>query len=481
MPTVGMFVDISTLIEAASAGDTGQVIEIGRGLLQRGAPAGELLGRAGITAAHADPGGHTILTLDALTVLSRWFLSFPPLTSQEPPNHERELPLLVQGLVAARPALQAGKNVTNTYPQAIFPSELPEGRTVNDEIRDAIDSNNPTRAEQFLLGLHGTGADYRTIEVRAYEGIATIFQHEGHPQLFAVRGFQMLDAVQWSKLTPDILHWLAPHLPLHSEEPAWVSIVRAYSGEPAHSLASLRTRLAAPNDESALPLRRLILSNADTPQVCQGVYDALMKGGASPRGVGSVIALAAADLVESVSDSDRDSFVQASHGLLFAAATRLVFKRVQDVEALPMLFTAAAYVNALQKTLDQQAGKQDMGIIPTTPFGSGLIASAMLDSLAEQLLAQDLDGAFAAARRYLRLSNDPRALFATIGLVAAQTDAAADQGHTLQIVQAAGEEFMAWPASLTATGIDAFLHIALRAVAFAKRNDLAADIQASRF
>lgn len=476
MPTVGMAVDISTLIDATIANDNDQTIEIGRSLLQRGAPAAELLGRAGITAAHADPHGHTILMLDALAAFSRWCLSFPPLTSQEPPNHERELALLVQGLMAARPALQEGSHVTNTYPDPIFPSKLPDDRTVNDEIRDAVDGNNLTRVEQFLLGLYGTGADYRTIEVRTYEGIATTFQNEGHPQQFAVRGYQLLDAVQWSKLTPDILHWLVPHLPLHSEQPAWVNLVHAYSSDPAHSLASLRTRLAAPVEENALPLRRLILSDAATPQVCQGVYDALIKGGASPRGVGSVIALAAAAIVESVSDDDREVFVRAAHGLLFAAATRLVFNRVQDVEALPMLFNAAAYVNALYKEFNQQASQQGMGVVPTTPFGSGLISSSMLESLKQQTRAQDLDGAFATARRYLRLGNDPRALFATIGLITAHADATVDQGHSLQIVQAAGEEFMAWPADLTATSAEAFLHIALRAATFAPPHNLADDL-----
>jgi hypothetical protein len=476
MPTIGMAVDISTLIDATIANNTDQMIEIGRSLLQRGAPAAELLGRAGITAAHADPDGQTILMLDALAAFSRWCLSFPPLTSQEPPNHERELPLLVQGLLSARPALQAGINVTNTYPDPIFPSKLPDDRTVNDEIRDAIDHNNRTRVEQFLLGLHGTGADYRTIEVRTYEGIATIFQDGGHPLQLAVRSYQLLDDVQWSKLTPDILHWLTPHLPLQDEQPAWAKIARAYSEDPAHSLTSLRTRLAAPIDENALPLRRVILSNADTPQVCQGVYDALIKGGASPQGVGSVIALAAAAIVEAVNDGDRGVFIQAAHGLLFAAATRLVFKRVQDVEALPLLFISAAYINALFKEFNQPTSQQGAGVIPSTPFGSGLISSSMLESLKDQIRAQDLDGAFATARRYLRLGNDPRALFATIGLAIAHADATADQGHSLQIVQAAGEEFMAWPADLASTSPDAFLHIALRAAAFAPQHNLADDL-----
>ncbi len=65
-----------------------------------------------------------------------------------------------------------------------------------------------------------------------------------------------------------------------------------------------------------------------------------------------------------------------------------------------------------------------------------------------------------------------RSLPDIIGLVAAHTDASADQGHTLQIVQAAGEEFMAWPAALADTHIDAFLHVAMRAAASGKRNNL---------
>ncbi len=477
MPTVGMIVDISALIDATVAGDTERMIAIGRDLLKQGATAAELLGRAGMIAAHGDSDGHVILTLDAAATISRWFFGLPPLTDEEPPSHERELPLLVQALVAAAPAIRVGQQAHDTYPEPFFPSQLPEGKTVNDYMHDAVYNNDRTLVERLLFGLYGTGADYRTAEVRAFDGISTTFQNAGHPQMFAVRGFQLLDSVEWGDRMPNIIHWLAPHLPLHAEEPEWVQAVRAFNDDPAHSLASLRTRLAAPKDENALPLRRLTLSAADTTQICQAVYDALINGGASPRGVGSVIALAATDLMQMVGDGDRDSFVQAAHGLLFAAATRLVFAEAQDIEVLPMLFTSAAYINALQKALgEQQKAPSPMPSIPATPIGGGLIASSLLETLGEQLKAQDLTGAFSTARRYLRLGNEPRPLFAIIGLAAAQTDAAADQGHTLQIVQAAGEEFMAWPRTLHETNIDGFVHVALRAAAFGKRNALVANV-----
>src|SRR5205807_3856262 len=113
---------------------------------------------------------------------------------------------------------------------------------------------------------------------------------------------------------------------------------------------------------------------------------------------------------------------------------------------------------------------------PSTVLGGGLIATALLEALGNQLGAQDFTGALSTTRRYLQLGNDPRALFAAIGLVAAQADAAADQGHTLQIVQAAGEEFMAWPVALADTDREALLLVALRAATFAKRNTLADDL-----
>jgi hypothetical protein len=474
MPTIGTEIDISSLIEATVAGNSNQIISTARSLLQQGAPAAELAGRVGLIVAHGDSDGHAILTINAAAALSRWVPTLPQLEELGSEKHEWELPLLVQALVATAPSLRQGQTAHDTYPDPLFPSELPEGKLVNDVMHDAVYGNDATTVERLLFGLYGTGADYRTMEVRTYDGIATTFQNAGHPLMFAVRGFQLLDIVEWGERAPNILHWLAPHLPLHTEEPAWINEVRSFSNNPAHRLDSLRTRLSAPKNENALPLCRLILSNADTTQVCQGVYDALIQGGASSRGVGSVIALAAAEAMQMVGDNERDAFVQAAHGLLFAAAVRQVYVRVQDIAALPLLFTSAAYINVLYKALAQQNAPQ--GQIPATTFGGGLIATSLLETLSSQLDAQDLAGAAATARRFLRLSNDTRALWATIALSAAQADAAADQGHTLQIVQAAAEEFMAWPTTLADTNVDIFLQVALRAAAFAKRNALVTGV-----
>jgi hypothetical protein len=476
MPSVGMNIDISSLIDATIAGNSDQIIGVARELTQRGANASELIGRVGMIAAHGDSDGHTILTLDAASRMCRWLLALQYTLAEDTPDFTRGLPFLVQALAAATPAVRAGKEAQKEYPTPLFPSGLAEGQTVNSALHDAVFSNDRTMVERLILGLYGTGADYRSMQIRVYDSISTTFQHAGHPLMFAVRGMQLLDAVEWGDRAPNIIHWLAPHLPLHTEEPAWVHPIRSFLSEPGHSLAGYRTRLAAPKDENALPLPRLILSDADTLRICQGVFDALIKNGASSRGVGSVIALTATDLMQRVGDGDRNEFIQAAHSLLFTAAVRLVFSQTQEVEALPLLFMAAAYLNALHKEL----GEQTVTAQPTSTLspilGGGLIAPALLDTLREQLEAQDLTGAFSTARRYIQLGHDARSLFAVIGLASTKADAAADQGHTMQIVQAAGEEYIGWPTALPDINIEGFIHVALRATAFAQRNSLVDNV-----
>ncbi|HEY6539597.1 MAG TPA: hypothetical protein VIZ18_01625, partial [Ktedonobacteraceae bacterium] len=162
--------------------------------------------------------------------------------------------------------------------------------------------------------------------------------------------------------------------------------------------------------------------------------------------------------------ADRDTFITVAHGLLFTAAARLAVTQVQEVEALPLLFTGACYLHALHAELPAQAAPTQTSPARSSILGGGLIAPSLLETLSEQLNAQDLNGALATARRYLLLGHDTRAMFAVIALAASQADAMSDAGHTLQITHAAGEEYMAWPASLRDTSIEGLLHVALRAV-----------------
>ncbi len=480
MAAVEMRLDLSPLVNALIAGDKAQILTLAQNYLQHGDNPSVLLGRVGMHAVRGDLDGHPSITLAAAAMLSRLLHTIPdPVDPQAREQAKvRALPLFVEPLLAASPSVRIGNAIPTNYPTPLYPSGLGEGGTVNKAMHDAVYNNDAQLVERLLLGLYGTGADYRTMQARAYEGIATTFQDFGHPLIFAVRGFQLLDAVEWGDRAPYVIHWLAPHLPLRpdNDQPEWVETVRAYASDPAHDVKGIRTRLSVPKDENALPLHALILSDADTTQVCQGVYDALIKGEASPRAIGSVIALAAADVMNRVGDGDRDHFIHVAHGLLFAAAVRTVFREVQDVEVLPLLFTSAAFINSLQKEIatQQEATERASAVAAASSsiIGGGLIAASQLETFDEQLKARDLPGALTTARRYLKLGHDARALFAVIGLVAGRVDAIADQGHALQIVQAASEEYLTWPASLANTDHEILLQVALRAAAFGKRDPL---------
>ena len=179
-----------------------------------------------------------------------------------------------------------------------------------------------------------------------------------------------------------------------------------------------------------------------------------------------------------VDDESRELFVRVAHGLLFSSAIRLVLRQAQDVEVLALLFTSAAYINALYKEVaaQQHTPSTHAAGASSRILGGGLIAPSLLETLRTQLKERDVSGALTTARRYLKLNYDVRALWATIGVVAAQNDTLADQGHTLQIVQAASEEFMSWPTSFADINTEALLLAALRAAAFGKRNELIAQL-----
>ncbi|GCF09163.1 hypothetical protein [Dictyobacter arantiisoli] len=481
MAAVELRVDLSTLIDAVVKGDNAEIISSARSLLEQERNADVLIGRVGILASQGDPEGHVSITLAAAAMLARFLRARPAPLDTEAPLQTRALPLFVRALSTAAPAIRKGKDAKLESPRPFFPSELlDQGKSVNQVLNDAIQQNDAALTERLLLGLYSTGADYRTLQVRAYEAVATTFANGGHPLMDTVRGFQLLDAVEWGKQVPQLLHWLAPQLPIQPNKPnaAWVQTVRDFVADSKHSIASVRTRLSAPKNANALPLQQVILSNAETGAVCQQVYDAIITGEATPLAVTAVAALAAAELLQSVGDADRDLFIRASHGLLFASAARNALRQVQDEELFTLVFTVAAYVNALYKEIAPLASKESTtaSSAPAAAVGGGLIAVTQLETLEAQLKNKDIHGAYSTAQRYLKLGHDPRALFGTIGLVAAWNDTTLDQGHSLQIVQAAGEEFTSWGKDLSTTNIDVFLQLALRAAALGKRDTLIAQV-----
>jgi hypothetical protein len=496
MAAVDMRVDLSSLVDTIANGDTSRIIAAAREHLAQNEDPSVLLGRISMIAAHGDTEGHLVTTLSAAAMLCRYihFIPLPldPDSVENPADQEdwsRALPLFARALLVAVPAVRAGHNASPHYPEPYFPSELLDsGKSVRDVMREAVTKGDGSMIERLLFGLYGTGADYRTMQARTYDGIANVFQDDGHPLIYAVRGFQALDAVEWGDLAPNILHWLAPHLALKktAQELSWVNTVRSFVGDHAEALAGLRKRLAMPKNESALSLRQQVLQGKDTSAVCQAVYDALLPGGASPHAVASAIALAAADILLHIPESDSETFTHASHGLLYAAATRAAIQQTHEAdESFPLLFLSAAYVQTLQQEIAGRQGEATQKTAgaeaarktsPATTMGGGLIKSSQLETLQAQLSEQNYQGALITAQRYLKLNYDPQALFGVVGQVAAQADLTADQGHILQVVHAASEEYISWPRNLDREHIDAFLQVALRAAVYSKRDNLLANL-----
>jgi len=83
MPSVGLNIDITPLVNAMVAGNTDQMTGITRQLLEPGTGASELIGRVGMIAAHGDSEGHIMLTLAAASMMSRWFIAWQHLLGQD--------------------------------------------------------------------------------------------------------------------------------------------------------------------------------------------------------------------------------------------------------------------------------------------------------------------------------------------------------------------------------------------------------------
>src|SRR5207302_3264064 len=112
--------------------------------------------------------------------------------------------------------------------------------------------------------------------------------------------------------------------------------------------------------------------------------------GATPRGVASGIAVAAAERLLAVQEADLTALDQAAHTLLYAHSVHVATLQTQDPRTYGLLYTAAAVVNAMP------APRVPNASVPapaSTPLGGGLMAPALLRSLEHQLAGGDTSGA----------------------------------------------------------------------------------------
>jgi hypothetical protein len=436
--------DITPLLEALGAGDRARVIQQTLDLLGQGVPPAHLAARVAIPAAWAGGDGHALLTLGAAGRVAEWMRAIP---AGPEPGAETQRQLapaipLVQGLMAVADRVGAGLAEPHpALPEPRTPFELAnegaEGGVLG-ALRAAFAARDRQRFARILMGFYRTGTDYRALLTNLYAALIYRYPAGGHPLIFATGASRVLDMADWGSRVPPFIYWLVPLVVTDEPDEPFVEQARAFGAAPEHALGWLRTRLSTAREEAADAAFRQRVGAGDATAACAAVLQTL-KDGASPRGVASALALAAAERLLTVPAGDADALRRASHVLLYAHAVHTVMIQSQDVDVYPLLYTSAAAVNALPTgTGPAQTGPA------SAPLAGGLIAPALLRALEHQVVTGDALGALATARRYMQMSHAPRGLAGVLGAAAARRDAH-EYPHALAATAAAAEEYLTQP------------------------------------
>jgi hypothetical protein len=291
------------------------------------------------------------------------------------------------------------------------------------------------------MGFYRVGADYRELLTHIYIALSDRYPTGGHPLAFAAGGSRVLDMADWGDRVPPMIHWMLAQLITPEPDEACVDAARRFAADPNHDLAWVQKRLAMAQEDAAGVQFRKALMEGDATHACTAVLQTL-RAGATPRGVASGMALAAAERLATAPQGDPAVLERAAHTLLYAHAVHVVMLQTQDPRVYPLLYTAAAAVNAMP--FPQGTGAA-LTAPASRPMGAGLMAPALLRSLQQQVIDGDTGTAMNTARRYVSMGHPPRALAGILGNVASRRDPRRGGMHTLPLVVAAAEEYLTQP------------------------------------
>jgi hypothetical protein len=439
--------DISPLLDAVTASDEARVIEETLELLgPQHVPPSWIAARVAIPAAWAGGDGHPLLVLGAAGRVAEWMRSVPagPEPGAETARELAPALPLVQGCMAVASRIAPGLREPHPdLPTPMTPFEVREqtGKTSLDLLRDAFARRDREMFGRVLMGFYRVGADYRELLTHLYIILAHRYPAGGHPLSFAVGGSRVLDMADWGIRVPPMIHWLLDQLLTGEPDEPFAEVARAYAADREHDLAWVQKRLPMAKEEAAGPAFRRALNEGDATRACDAVLDAL-RGGATPRGVASGIAVAAAERLLAVPEGDITALEGAAHTLLYAHSVHVAMSQTQDPRAYGLLYTAATAVNAMPVP---PAAEARLAAPASTPLGGGLMAPALLRSLEHQLESGDTTGALTTARRYVSMGHPPRSLAGILGDAASQRDPRGSGLHTLPLVAAAAEEYLTQP------------------------------------
>jgi hypothetical protein len=460
-----IYADTTPLLDAIAASDTEQVIQETLNLLGTfNVLSDKVAGSVGLPALWGGAEPHHLAAFAAVGHIAEWMRAIPigPNPSDDLRRKLSPAVPLVQGFLAVAGAVRKGLPEPNpALPEPLLPAEVKNPDGVIGGLREAFAQRDIDTIRRILLGYHATGTDYRTFLTAIYTTLVHRYPEGGHPLVFANAGSNVLDMAEWGNHMPPLISWYSPIMVDASPDAPAAQAAQQFAGEQAHDLGWLRTRLAIPKEEAAGAQFQQSLLTGDAAAACEATLTAL-RNGATTRGVAAGMALAAAQRLNAVPEGDRAELVRVSHVLQYVHAVHVALTQVQDSSIFPLVYTAAAAVNAL--------GPAHGPAAPSTPTsaalaGGGLIPGAMLRTLEQQLAGGETTAATTTARRYMQMGHSARALAGIAGSVAATHDTTAGDDyalHAMPLVAAAADEYLAMPTALAQNGQNALLNAMIR-------------------
>jgi len=424
----------------------------------------KVAGSVGLPALWGGAEPHHLAAFAAVGHIADWSRAIP--IGPEPADDTRRklsaaLPL-VQGFLAVADAVRKGlPEPTPKLPEPLLPAEVKNENGAVGGVREAFAKRDVDTLRRILLGFHATGTDYKTVLVAIYSSLAHRYPEGGHPLVYANAGSNVLDMAEWGNHQPPLIYWYPPIMVDTTPDAPAAQSAQQFAADQAHDLGWLRTRLSIPKEEAAGAQFQQALFSGDATSACEATLTAL-RNGATTRGVAAGMALAAAQRLNAVAEGDRAELVRVGHVLQYVHAVHVAVTQVQDASVFPLVYTAAAAVNALGPSRGPAA--------PSTPAsaalaGGGLIPGAMLRTLEQQLLGGEATAATTTARRYIQMGHSARALAGIVGSVAATHNTTANDDyalHAMPMVAAAADEYLATPPALAQNGQNALLNAMAR-------------------
>lgn len=459
--TTMLYADTTPLAEAIAAGGEARVIAETLALLgQRNLKAAKIAGRVGIDALWGDADPAALARLASSGRLTDWIRSIPlgPEPGEETRARLSAATPLVQAFMAAQSAVAKGMPEPHpALPDPMEPMEIPGGKTVHDALTAAFETRDVTAMRRILLGLFATGADYRSTLEALYVATRYRYVGAGEPLVWIMTASEILDMAEWGGNNPPFIAWITNLLTDARPNTAVGETARAYASDPKHDLGFLRTRLAPAEEGSASKAFQVGLTTGDSNAACDATLAAL-RAGATPMGVASGMALAAAERVNAVAPGDTAGLLGAGRLVRYIHAVAAAMRQTQHPDVWPMLYTASCAINAA-------GAPAPIGLpaSPSAPIG-GLISGAMLRQMEQQVAMGEAASAVAAARRYMQIENAPRAFAGAVSLAIAQSDPTdgTTSAEATPLVAAALEEYLALPPALASNGQNALLAAAVR-------------------